>query len=132
MPPTHFLYQIIKRRSGLCQSYGNRHENLCCTLLADKPPVVVVAGNHNNQYVTLKYRFGRTRRSDSPGNGGDKRTRDTQAPVHGTKLSVFPSPRKQVVLSDMVWTAFLRKVEAPSDSKERVATAHSFRSSFRD
>lgn len=45
---------------------------------------------------------------------------------------VFPSPRKQVVLSDMVLTSFLRKMDAPSDSEGRVATAHGFRSSFRD
>ena len=45
---------------------------------------------------------------------------------------IFPSPRKQVVLSDMVLTSFLRKVDAPSDSEKRVAMAHGFRSSFRD
>jgi len=45
---------------------------------------------------------------------------------------VFPSPRKQVELSDMVLTSFLRRVEAHSDSPDRVATAHGFRSSFRD
>lgn len=45
---------------------------------------------------------------------------------------VFPSPRKQIVLSDMVLTAFLRKTNAPSDTLGRVATAHGFRSSFRD
>lgn len=45
---------------------------------------------------------------------------------------VFPSPRKQIVLSDMVLTAFLRKTEAVSDTPGRVATAHGFRSSFRD
>ncbi len=45
---------------------------------------------------------------------------------------VFPSPRKQVVLSDMVLTAFLRRTKAPSDNSNRVATAHGFRSTFRD
>jgi integrase len=45
---------------------------------------------------------------------------------------VFPSVRKGVALSDMVLTAFLRRVEAVSDVPGRVATAHGFRSSFRD
>ena len=45
---------------------------------------------------------------------------------------VFPSPRKGAELSDMALTAFLRKQNAPSDTPERVATAHGFRSSFRD
>ncbi len=45
---------------------------------------------------------------------------------------VFPSPRKQIVLSDMVLTTFLRKTDAVSDTPGRVATAHGFRSSFRD
>lgn len=45
---------------------------------------------------------------------------------------VFPSPRKQIVLSDMVVTAFLRRTQAPSDTEGRVATAHGFRSTFRD
>ncbi|SMC28469.1 Integrase [Andreprevotia lacus DSM 23236] len=45
---------------------------------------------------------------------------------------VFPSPRKQVPLSDMVLTAFLRRINARSDTAGRVATAHGFRSSFRD
>ncbi len=45
---------------------------------------------------------------------------------------VFPSPRKQIVLSDMVLTAFLRRTKAPSDNPNRVATAHGFRSTFRD
>lgn len=45
---------------------------------------------------------------------------------------VFPSPRKQTVLSDMVLTAFLRRTHAPSDIPGRIATAHGFRSSFRD
>ena len=45
---------------------------------------------------------------------------------------VFPSPRDQVELSDMVLTSFLRRIEAQSDTPGRVATAHGFRSSFRD
>ena len=45
---------------------------------------------------------------------------------------VFPSPRSAVVLSDMVLTTFLRRVGAPSDTPGRTATAHGFRSSFRD
>ena len=45
---------------------------------------------------------------------------------------VFPSPRVQAELSDMALTAFLRRVKAISDSPGRVATAHGFRSSFRD
>lgn len=45
---------------------------------------------------------------------------------------VFPSPRAQVQFSDMVFTAFLRRVKAISDSPGRTATAHGFRSSFRD
>src|SRR3954451_12877270 len=44
---------------------------------------------------------------------------------------VFPSPRAKVV-SDMVLTSFLRRVQAQSDRPGRVATAHGFRSSFRD
>lgn len=45
---------------------------------------------------------------------------------------VFPSPRKQIILSDMVLTTFLRKTGAVSDTAGRYATAHGFRSSFRD
>lgn len=45
---------------------------------------------------------------------------------------VFPSPRDRVVLSDMVLTSFLRRVKAQSDTPGRIATAHGFRSSFRD
>ncbi|MFZ6658112.1 tyrosine-type recombinase/integrase [Undibacterium sp. TJN19] len=45
---------------------------------------------------------------------------------------VFPSPRDQVELSDMTLTSFLRRVKAHSDTPGRVATAHGFRSSFRD
>jgi integrase len=44
---------------------------------------------------------------------------------------VFPSPREKV-LSDMTLTALLRRVKADSDSPGRFATAHGFRSSFRD
>ncbi|KVD36989.1 integrase [Burkholderia ubonensis] len=44
---------------------------------------------------------------------------------------VFPSPRGKV-LSDMTLTALLRRVKAKSDTPGRVATAHGFRSSFRD
>ncbi|WP_265183114.1 tyrosine-type recombinase/integrase [Burkholderia paludis] len=44
---------------------------------------------------------------------------------------VFPSPRAKV-LNDMTLTAFLRRVKAQSDTPDRVATAHGFRSSFRD
>jgi integrase len=40
----------------------------------------------------------------------------------------IPSER----LSDMVLTSFLRRVKAHSDTPRRVATAHGFRSSFRD
>lgn len=44
---------------------------------------------------------------------------------------VFPAPRGGV-LSDMVLTKFLRDRNALSSEKGRVATAHGFRSSFRD
>lgn len=44
---------------------------------------------------------------------------------------VFPAPRGGV-LSDMALTKFLRDQNAASDVKGRVATAHGFRSSFRD
>lgn len=44
---------------------------------------------------------------------------------------VFPAPRGGI-LSDMVLTAFLRDQKAQSGEKGRVATAHGFRSSFRD
>jgi integrase len=47
-------------------------------------------------------------------------------------ILVFPSPRDQVVLSDMVLTSLLRRVKAISDTPGRVATAHGFRSSIRD
>ena len=45
---------------------------------------------------------------------------------------VFPSTRDEVELSDMVLTTFLRRVKAHSDTPDRIATAHGFRSSFRD
>ncbi|MFZ6745954.1 tyrosine-type recombinase/integrase [Undibacterium sp. JH2W] len=45
---------------------------------------------------------------------------------------VFPSPRDEVELSDMALTEFLRDANALSDTPNRVATAHGFRSSFRD
>lgn len=48
------------------------------------------------------------------------------------EILVFPSPSKQVILSDMVLTAFLRRIQAHSNDKSRTATAHGFRSSFRD
>jgi integrase len=44
---------------------------------------------------------------------------------------VFPSPQEKV-LSDMTLTALLRRVKAESDTPGRFATAHGFRSSFRD
>lgn len=53
-----------------------------------------------------------------------------QRGVH--KELIFPSPRDEVALSDMALTAFLRRIKAPSDTPERFATAHGFRSSFRD
>jgi integrase len=45
---------------------------------------------------------------------------------------VFPAPYAEGPLSDMVLTSFLRRVNAPSDVPDRCATAHGFRSSFRD
>ncbi|HQT42521.1 MAG TPA: tyrosine-type recombinase/integrase [Halothiobacillus sp.] len=45
---------------------------------------------------------------------------------------VFPSVRAKKVATDMTMTMLLRGVNAPSDSPERTATAHGFRSSFRD
>lgn len=48
------------------------------------------------------------------------------------ELLVFPSPRDQKELSDMALTSFLRRVNATSDTAGRCATAHGFRSSFRD
>jgi integrase len=54
-----------------------------------------------------------------------------QRQKHPESELVFPSPRG-LVLSDMVLTGFLRDQKAPSSDKGRVATAHGFRSSFRD
>ncbi|WP_440890702.1 tyrosine-type recombinase/integrase [Aeromonas hydrophila] len=45
---------------------------------------------------------------------------------------VFPSPRKQVPLTDMAMTSPLRHLDAKSTTPGRIATAHGFRSSFRD
>lgn len=45
---------------------------------------------------------------------------------------VFPSLRGRAPLSDMALTALLRRVKATSDVAGRAATAHGFRSSFRD
>lgn len=45
---------------------------------------------------------------------------------------VFPSIRDHVELSDMALTALLRRLKANSDTPGRFATAHGFRSSFRD
>lgn len=44
---------------------------------------------------------------------------------------VFPAPRDGE-LSDMTLTSLLRKAKASSDIPDRYATAHGFRSSFRD
>jgi integrase len=53
-----------------------------------------------------------------------------QEGLHGTL--VFPSIRDRTSLSDMTLTALLRRVGAVSDVPGRNATAHGFRSSFRD
>jgi len=50
---------------------------------------------------------------------------------HNSKF-VFPSPKAGTVLTDMALTSILRKANAKSDTPDRVATAHGFRSSFRD
>lgn len=47
-------------------------------------------------------------------------------------LLVFPSPRDKVEFSDMALTELLRGFKAVSDDPKRHATAHGFRSSFRD
>lgn len=52
-----------------------------------------------------------------------------EAAVHATL--VFPSPRGKVP-SDMILTEFLRGAKAASGEAGRTATAHGFRSSFRD
>jgi integrase len=54
-----------------------------------------------------------------------------QSQKHPESELVFPAPRGGI-LSDMVLTAFLRDQKAQSGEKGRVATAHGFRSSFRD
>ena len=51
------------------------------------------------------------------------------AAAHATL--VFPSPRG-LVTSDMILTKFLRDKKAQSSETGRTATAHGFRSSFRD
>lgn len=53
-------------------------------------------------------------------------------PADTKKELVFPSPKAGRVLTDMALTAILRKANAISDKPDRVATAHGFRSSFRD
>ena len=45
---------------------------------------------------------------------------------------VFPSVRVRGELSDMAITSLLRRLNVESDVPGRVATAHGFRSSFRD
>jgi len=45
---------------------------------------------------------------------------------------VFPSVQARSVMSDMTLTALLRRAQALSDTPGRIATAHGFRSSFRD
>jgi integrase len=45
---------------------------------------------------------------------------------------VFPSVRSKKQLTDMTITMLLRRLGASSDTKDRLATAHGFRSSFRD
>jgi integrase len=54
-----------------------------------------------------------------------------QRQKHPDSELVFPAPRG-AMLSDMVLTGFLRDQKAQSGDKGRVATAHGFRSSFRD
>ena len=50
----------------------------------------------------------------------------------GQSSLVFPSPKAGTELTDMALTSFLRKHKAISDTHGRFATAHGFRSSFRD
>ena len=52
--------------------------------------------------------------------------------VDTKKELVFPSPMAGKTLTDMALTSILRKANAKSDTPDRVATAHGFRSSFRD
>jgi len=54
-----------------------------------------------------------------------------QRTLHPDADLVFPAPRGGV-LSDMVLTTFLRDRKAQSSEAGRSATAHGFRSSFRD
>jgi integrase len=54
-----------------------------------------------------------------------------QRATHGGDNLVFPAPRGGV-LSDMALTAFLRRNKVRSGDAQRFATAHGFRSSFRD
>jgi integrase len=56
---------------------------------------------------------------------------EAQRALHPDADLVFPAPRG-AVLSDMVLTGFLRNQIGRSSDKGRVATAHGFRSSFRD
>jgi integrase len=56
---------------------------------------------------------------------------EAQRALHPDADLVFPAPRGGV-LSDMVLTGFLRDQNAHSSDAGRVATAHGFRSSFRD
>jgi len=56
---------------------------------------------------------------------------DAQRKAHPDSSVVFPAPRGGI-LSDMVLTKFLRDQKAASSDKSRSATAHGFRSSFRD
>lgn len=54
-----------------------------------------------------------------------------QRDLHPEATLVFPAPRGGV-LSDMALTKFLRDHKAVSSEQGRIATAHGFRSSFRD
>jgi integrase len=59
------------------------------------------------------------------------RVLEAQRKAHPESALVFPAPRGGV-LSDMALTKFLRDQNAASGDKSRIATAHGFRSSFRD
>ncbi len=56
---------------------------------------------------------------------------EAQREAHPEAELVFPSPTG-VVLGDMILTQYLRDEKAKSDTTGRFATAHGFRSSFRD
>ena len=56
---------------------------------------------------------------------------DEQRPFSGESVLVFPS-RNGGMLSDITLTKILRDANVASDTPGRVATAHGFRSSFRD